>query len=137
MIVKPEIHASKKELLQFVHHWVKLCATGDIDSAFDLLDPPVNTKQHVWTQDDFHEVTFDHFSDGQYPSVTDPDKAEGTIRTDVFEYDDRSGWGVAYDLSLNNVVSDFTLMFDFIKIDDQLKVLLTDCHVSQKRRACL
>ena len=61
--------------------------------------------------------------------ITDPDEVEGNIRKDTYAYNDGSGWGVEYDLPLNGVVSDFTLMFDFIKHNGELKIILDDCHV--------
>ena len=129
MISKPDIHSSKNDLIEFVHGWVKLCSKGYINEAFQLLDKPIDTSRHTWTPDDFHEVKFNHFDDDKYPVVTDPDTVEGKVRKDVFEYNDGSGWGVEYDLPLNNVVSDFTLLFDFIKSNDELKIILDDCHV--------
>ncbi|HIF9520580.1 hypothetical protein NGM67_12015 [Photobacterium damselae] len=66
---------------------------------------------------------------GEHPIVTDPDTVEGNIRKDIWEYNDGSGWGVEYDLPLNEDVSDFTLLFDFIKPRNQLKVILDGCHV--------
>ncbi|EKN4616609.1 TPA: hypothetical protein NKW28_004473, partial [Vibrio parahaemolyticus] len=51
------------------------------------------------------------------------------LRNNIFEYDNGSGWGVEYDLPLNGVVSDFTLLFDFLKHGEDLRVILDDCHV--------
>lgn len=129
MIVKPGINAKESDLVEFVHGWVKLCAEGKIDQAFSLLDEPVDQFRHTWTPGDIKEITYDHFDDEKYPTITNPDEVDGNIRKDVFEYNDGSGWGVEYDLPLNGVVSDFTLMFDFIKSGGVLKVILDDCHV--------
>jgi hypothetical protein len=129
MIVKPGINAKESDLVEFVHGWVKLCGEGKIDQAFSLLDEPVDQSRHTWTPEDIKEITYDHFDDEKYPTITNPDEVDGHIRKDVFEYNDGSGWGVEYDLPLNGVVSDFTLMFDFIKSGGVLKVILDDCHV--------
>ncbi len=126
---KPGIEASNKELISFVHDWIKLCANGKINEAFGLLDAPVDINRHTWSPEDIKEVTFDHFDDGQFPVISDPDNVEGTIRKDIIKYNDGSGWNVEYDLPLNGVVSDFTLMFDFIIKGNKLKVILDDCHV--------
>ena len=126
---KLDINSTNEEFVQFVHEWVKLCASGKTIEAFELLDDPIDKFRHTWTVKDFEEVRFNHFDNGNSPVVTDPETVKGTIRKDVFEYDDDSGWGVQYDLPLNGVVSDFTLMFDFIKVDGKLKIILDDCHV--------
>ncbi len=129
MLTKPTLDATEQELLDFVHQWVKMCAAGNIEAAFALLDVPVDESRHTWTPADIREITFDHFDDEQYPSITDPDTVKGNLRSDVFAYNDGSGWGIEYDLPLNGVVSDFTLMFDLIKHDGDLLVILDDCHV--------
>ena len=129
MIKKPGINATGIDLIEFVHEWVKLCSDGKISEAFSLLDEPVDGSRHSWTPEDIRQVTFDHFGDEEYPTITDPDKADGNIRKYFYEYNDGSGWGVTYDLPLNGVVSDFTLMFDFIKCKGILKAILDDCHV--------
>ena len=129
MINKPGLDATDNDLIGFVHDWVKLCAAGKIDEAFSLLDEPLDKSRHTWTPDDIKEVTFDHFDDEKYSVITDPDEVEGNIRKDTYAYNDGSGWGVEYDLPLNGVVSDFTLMFDFIKHNGELKIILDDCHV--------
>lgn len=126
---KPHVNASLDELIEFVHAWVKLCAQGRINEAFLMLDPPIDPKRYHWQAGDLAKVTFDHFDDNQQPVITDPDSVSGNIRKDVYEYNDGSGWGVEYNLPLNNVVSDFTLMFDFKKVGNELKVILDDCHV--------
>mgnify|MGYP000235484216 CR=1 FL=1 len=126
MINKPGINATESDLVRFVHEWVKLCSAGKITDAFSLLDGPVDESRHTWTPDDIKEVTYNHFDDEKYPIITDPDEAEGNIRKDSFEYNDGSGWGVAYDLPLNGVVSDFTLMFDFINERDHCEVFRPD-----------
>ncbi|TOI27473.1 DUF7668 domain-containing protein [Vibrio parahaemolyticus] len=69
------------------------------------------------------------FGDNQLPVITSPLTVTGVLRSDIFEYDNGSGWGVEYDLPLNGVVSDFTLLFDFLKHGEDLKVILDDCHV--------
>jgi len=129
MIRKPGQDATEGELLQFIHAWVKLCAAGKCAEAFSLLDQNIDGSRHVWTPEDIREVTFDHFDDGEYPSISDPDEVEGSIRKDAIEFDDGSGWSVMYDLPLNGVVSDFTLLFKIIRSNDGLKVILDDCHV--------
>ena len=128
VVNRPGVNSSNSELVDFVHEWIKLCASGKTKEAFELLDSPVDKTRHTWTPEDFHEVTFDHLDDGKYPVITDPDRVEGKIRKDVFTYDDGSGWGVEFDLPLNGVVSDFTLLFDFIKASEELKIILDDCH---------
>lgn len=129
MIKKPSIDSKEIDLLEFVHQWVKMCANGKIVEAFSLLDSPIDESRYLWKPEDIKEITYDHFDDGKYPTITDPDEVDGNIRKDVFAYNDGSGWGVEYDLPMNGVVSDFTLMFDFIKCSDELKVILDDCHV--------
>lgn len=129
MIKKPGIGSTKDDLLEFVHQWVKMCADGKIAEAFSLLDSPLDESRYHWKPEDIKEITFDHFDDGKYPIISDPDKVGGNIRKDVFSYNDGSGWGVEYDLPMNGVVSDFTLMFDFKKHEGGLKVILDDCHV--------
>ena len=129
MIRKLGVDCSESDRIQFVHDWVKLCASGKTVEAFDLLDSPLDTTRHTWTPEDFREVTFDHFDDEKFPTVTDPETVEGTIRKDTFEYNDGSGLGLEFDLPLNGIVNDFTLMFDFIKVGGELKVIMDDCHV--------
>lgn len=116
-------------MIRFVHQWVQLCATGKLTEAFSLLDTPTDPTHYHWTVQGLEEVAFNHFDDGEQPSITDPDHATGVIRKDVFQYNDGSGWCVAYDLPMNGVVSDFTLMFDFIKSEEKLMIILNDCHV--------
>ena len=128
MVIKPTLESKEQGLINFVHEWVKLCANGMIEDAFSILDKPINLARH-WSAEDIKEITFDHFDDGKQPVISSPDNVEGTIRKNVFAYDDGSGWGVEYDLPMNGVVSDFTLMFDFIKDGDRLLVILDDCHV--------
>ena len=129
MINKPNLKSNEQDLLIFVHEWINLCAAGKIKEAFSILDKPIDESRYFWTPEDIKEITFDHFDDGKQPMITSPDTVEGKIRKDVFKYDNGSGWGVEYDLPMNGVVSDFTLMFDFIKSNDQLLVILDDCHV--------
>ncbi len=129
MINKPNINSSNEELINFVHEWVKMCAAGETKEAFALIDPPLDKSRHTWTPDDLREITYDHFDDEKYPVVTDPDNVEGKIRKDIYTYNDGSGWGVEYDLPLNGVVSDFTLLFDFLKSGNELKIIMDDCHV--------
>lgn len=129
MIIKPNLQASEKDLLDFVDQWVELCASGYINEAFTLLDVPLDQSRFRWSAKDLKAITFDHFDDGKQPIITSPETVEGNIRKDVFAYDDESGWGIEYDLPMNGVVSDFTLTFNFIKLNGQLKVVLDDCHV--------
>jgi len=128
-VQKPTINSPQSELIKFVHDWVKLCSLGNVIEAFEILDSPIDPSNHTWTAEDLREISFDHFDDGKQPEITDPDTVDGTIYSDVFEYNDFSGWGVEYNLPMNGVVSDFTLMFDFIKSEDVLKIILTDCHI--------
>lgn len=129
MIERPTLASDENDFVRFVHQWIQLCATGKISEAFALLDTPADPTHDYWTAEDLHEITFDHFDDGKQPNITDPDHAKGVIRKDVFQYSDGSGWGVAYDLPMNGVVSDFTVLFDFIKSEDELQIILKDCHV--------
>ena len=129
MLTKPNIYSNENDLVNFVSGWIKLCAEGRIEEAFSILDQPIEASSNEWSPEDIEEITFNHFNDGKQPIITSPDCAEGTIRKDVFAYDDGSGWGVQYDLPMNGVVSDFTLMFNFIKKNNQLLVILDDCHV--------
>ena len=126
---RPTINSTREELIQFVHGWIQLCANGNIDEAFRLLDPPLDEARHAWSMKDFEMVVDNYFEDGKRPVVTDPDTVAGEIRKNCFEYNDGSGWSVEYDLPLNGVVSSFTLLFDFIKVRDELKVILDDCHI--------
>jgi len=129
MINKPAPDAIESDLVKFIDNWVKLCADGNITEAFSLLDAPIDKSRHRWTPEDIKDITYNHFDDEQYPAITDPDKVAGDIRIDIFEYTDGSGWGVEYSLPLNGIVSDFTLMFDFIKDNDSLKIIMDDCHI--------
>ncbi|MCG7564205.1 hypothetical protein [Pseudoalteromonas sp. McH1-42] len=129
MLSKPSITASEEEIFQFVHEWIKLCALGMHKEAFSILDSPLKPDSHEWGPEDIREITFDHFDDEKYPVITDPDKFISTIKKYIYKYDDDSGWAVEYDLPLNGVMSDFTLMFDFIKDGEYYKVILDDCHV--------
>lgn len=129
MIEKPKLESGKDALICFVNSWVSLCAEGKILEAFSILDKPIDASRHNWTPEDIQEITFGHFDDGKQPRITSPDGVDGIIRKDVFEYNDGSGWGVEYDLPMNGVVSDFTLLFNFIKSNGELLVILDDCHV--------
>lgn len=121
--------ASENDLVRFVHDWVALCADGNVNEAFSLLDKPLSRSNQHWNSDDLKEVTFDHFDDGKYPEITSPDDVVEEIQNEVYEFDDGSGWSVDYKLPLNGVVSDFTLQFKFIIRKGNLKVILDDCHV--------
>lgn len=129
MIEKPSLVSNENDLVKFAHNRVNLSASGSIKEAFSILDQSTDSTRHNWTPEDIKEVTFDHFDDGKQPKITSPDNVEGTIKKDVFKYDDGSGWGVEYDLPMNGVVSDFTLMFSLIKTENKLLVILDDCHV--------
>ncbi|HFN0904668.1 TPA: DUF7668 domain-containing protein, partial [Vibrio parahaemolyticus] len=108
---------------------IDLCASGEAEYAFSFLDEPLDNSRSKWSLEDFEMVRFDHFGDNQLPVITSPLTVTGVLRNDIFEYDNGSGWGVEYDLPLNGVVSDFTLLFDFLKHGEDLKVILDDCHV--------
>lgn len=126
---KISLLTTDNDFIEFVHNWVKLCAAGEINHAFSLLDEPLDKSRHTWTPDDINEITYDHFGDEKYSVITNPDTVEGNIRTDIYKYNDGSGWVVEYDLPLNGVVSDFTLIFEFIEHNGKLRVVLDDCHV--------
>ena len=129
MIDKPNLKSSESDLIKFVDDWVELCAEGNIEEAFSILDKPIESSRHQWSPQDIEEITFDHFDDGKQPVITSPDEVKGKIRKDIFAYDDGSGWGIEYGLPMNGIVSDFTLMFDFLKKNNTLLVILDDCHV--------
>ncbi|MCG0031149.1 hypothetical protein KUA17_23215, partial [Vibrio parahaemolyticus] len=126
---KPTIESSQEDLIAFVRDWIDLCASGEAEYAFSFLDEPLDNSRSKWSLEDFEMVRFDHFGDNQLPVITSPLTVTGVLRNDIFEYDNGSGWGVEYDLPLNGVVSDFTLLFDFLKHGEDLKVILDDCHV--------
>ncbi|HGF5169493.1 TPA: hypothetical protein ACF35O_004996, partial [Vibrio parahaemolyticus] len=126
---KPTIESSQEELIAFVRDWIDLCASGEAEYAFSFLDEPLDNSRSKWSLEDFEMVRFDHFGDNQLPVITSPLTVTGVLRNDIFEYDNGSGWGVEYDLPLNGVVSDFTLLFDFLKHGEDLRVILDDCHV--------
>lgn len=131
MLAKPTVTATQAELLQFVHDWVGMCAEGKINEAFTLLDAPLDSSRYHWSAEDITEITFDHFDDGLQPVITHPDTVGGDIplRADSGSFNDGSGYWVEFDLPMNGVVSDFTLMFEFLFSNETLKVILDDCHV--------
>lgn len=126
---KPTINSSEKDFIEFVDNWIELCASDKTELAFSLLDKSKNKKSHRMTVEDFEFVRFNHFDDDKLPTVTSSKTVKGNLRKDIVKYDDNSGWNLEYDLPLNGIVSDFTLMFDFIIDGKKLLVILEDCHV--------
>ncbi|WP_444916805.1 hypothetical protein [Microbulbifer sp. JMSA003] len=129
MVIKSALNSNEKNFIDFVHACVKYCANGNIEEAFSILDKPVSPDRHHWSPEDIKEIIFDHFDDGKQPVISSPDSVEETIRKDIFTYDDGFGSGVEYDLPLNGAVSDFMLMFDFIKVRGQILIILDDCYL--------
>ncbi|MNJ67269.1 hypothetical protein D3C77_634280 [compost metagenome] len=50
-------------------------------------------------------------------------------RSDLYEYNDGSGYGFEYDLTSEGELNDYTIMFDFIKTDNGYFAYLTDIHI--------
>lgn len=124
-MIRPAVDASEAEILAFARAWVELAASSGLQVALGELDQPESSP---WTEDQFKQLTFNHFDDGEYCSITSSVGIKG-IRVDAYEYNDGSGFAVDHDLALNGRRSDLTAQLDFRKDDVSYRVYLEAFHV--------
>ena len=124
-MIRPTIDASEAEILAFVREWVEFAANSGLSAALAELDQPEDSP---WTEDQFTQLTLNHFSDGQSCTITSSKGIKG-LRVEAYEYNDGSGFAVDHDLALNGERSDLTAQFDFRKGDAHYRVYLEAFHV--------
>lgn len=122
---RPDRDADESQILAFAKAWVSLAASDGFEAALAELEP---NREVPWSQAFFNELTFDHFGDGQQPTITDPTRVED-LRVEAYEYNDESGFAVDHDLPLDGKRSDFTVQFDFRKGPTEYLVYLDDIHI--------
>lgn len=122
---RPAIGASESEILTFAREWVELAANSGLSAALAALDQPPASP---WTENQFNELTFNHFDDGKACTITSSIGVAG-IRVEAYAYNDGTGFAVDHDLALNGERSDFTAQFDFRKAGARYRVYLETFHV--------
>jgi len=124
-MIRPCLDASEADILTFAREWVEFAATHGLAAALNELDQPASSP---WTEEQFNQLTFNHFDDGEYCSITSPVGVKD-IRVDAYEYNDGSGFAVDYDLMLNGQRSDLTAQLNFRKGKACYLIYLEAFHV--------
>jgi len=125
MITIP-LRCSEQDLINTTKDWIRKAAKEGFDTASgDFANHGIDS---CWTQELFHQITNDHFDEGEACVITTPD-SHSDLRVDVYKFDDGSGYAVEHDLALNDKVSDFTLQIEFIKFGDGFHMFFRDIHV--------
>ena len=122
---KLNLKSTDNEIISFFTLWIQYLIENGIDKAIDSLDEPFE-EGRVKLKSEFWHDELDCYGDNW--KITDPTKVVD-LRKDVYRYDNNSGFGVDYDLPINNERSDHTLQFDCTLIDGELKITLDDLHV--------
>ena len=122
---RPTITSTDQEIVDFVSSWIDVIIRDGYESVIALLDDPIDDKRQKWTKEEWeHELV----CYGEAASITPPADVSN-LRTDVYRYDDGSGFAVDYDLPVNGTRSDHTLQFDFRATGSGMHVALDDLHV--------
>ena len=99
------------------------------------LDTPKDTKEYnIWNEETLLEQ-LSSYGHRKMPIVSDPYKMDLSLgRIDFYEYDNKSGFAVDYDLPLYGEWNDLIVQFSFIKyIGNLYFVFLLDVHVLWNR----
>jgi len=122
---RPTLASSDQEILDFVSSWIDRLIEDGYDMAIALLDDPIEDNRGKWTKEEWDRELESY---GEAVSITSPIEVPD-LRTDVYRYNDGSGFAVDYDLPVNGKRSDHTLQFDFRSTNDGMRVALDDLHV--------
>ena len=122
---RPTLASSDQEIVDFVSSWIDRLITDGYEAAIALLDDSIENNRRKWTREDW-ERELECYGDAA--SITPPLEVP-ELRTDVYRYNDGSGFAVDYDLHVNGRRSDHTLQFDFRVIGSGMHVALDDLHV--------
>lgn len=122
---RPTLASSDQEIVDFVSSWIDHLITDGYEAAIALLDDPIDDNRRKWTKEEWDRELECY---GEAASITSPLNVSD-LRTDVYRYNDGSGFAVDFDLPINGTRSDHTLQFDFRAGGSGMHVALDDLHV--------
>jgi hypothetical protein len=122
---RPTLASSDQEIVDFVSSWIGCLITDGYEVAISLLDEPIDDNRRKWTKLEWDRELECY---GEGAAITSPLEVPD-LRTDVYLYNDGSGFAVDYDLPVNGTRSDHTLQFDFRDVGSRMNVALDDLHV--------
>lgn len=116
--------------LHFIKDFLQLLSAQKVDEAYNMLDNHANYNR-AWSKENLQLFLQLNMEDEPHLKIDNPYVVPlpSNHRFDVYEYNDKSGYGVEYDLTSDGELNDFTIMFDFIKTDNGYLAYLTDIHV--------
>jgi len=122
---RPTLTSSDEEIVSFISSWIDHLIRDGYEIAVSQLDDSIQANRQKWTKNEWDQELECY---GVAPSITPPVDVPD-LRTDVYRYNDGTGFAVDYDLPVNGKRSDHTLQFDFRLIDGRIHVALDDLHV--------
>ena len=122
---RPTLASSDREIVDFVSSWIDHLIRDGYEAAIALLDDPIEDNRRKLTKEEWDRELESY---GEAASISSPFEVPG-LRTDVYRYNDGSGFAVDYDLPVNGTRSDHTLQFDFRSVGSEMHVALDDLHV--------
>ncbi|MCE9533029.1 MAG: hypothetical protein K8T89_18175 [Planctomycetes bacterium] len=133
MLAKP---TDPSVLIAFIRDWFRLLSLGQMNEASQQLDEQ-NCWGIRWTPEYIRNALELAFGPGcrfrvehpEGPQFSDPDSATGAPHAEVWELDDKRGYGADHDVPLNGEWSDLTAQFEFLDRPNGLSVVLHDLHV--------
>jgi len=118
----------RTEFIEIVRNWIKLLSENRFEDACKFLGNSTDSEE-PWNEDKLRRIIQD-YGESEQLQIENPyqmDLAEERI--EFYEFEDKSGWIIEYDLPINREWSDLTAQFRFNKSDNGYDFQLVDIHV--------